>query len=83
MNYDEIFDKAIDRLHAEGRYRVFADLERRNGAFPRAMRHGAKMNVGEGGDAEQNLDSTDVGVSDCGSWPGVRGEELNASRAKV
>ena len=27
MNYDHIFDQAIDRLHEEGRYRVFADLE--------------------------------------------------------
>ena len=31
MNYDQIFDKAIDRLHAEGRYRVFIDILRNKG----------------------------------------------------
>jgi 5-aminolevulinate synthase len=36
MNYDEIFDKAIDRLHAEGRYRVFIDILRNKGQFPNA-----------------------------------------------
>ncbi len=36
MNYDQVFDKAIDRLHAEGRYRVFIDILRNKGAFPNA-----------------------------------------------
>ena len=36
MNYDAIFDKAIDRLHAEGRYRVFIDILRNKGKFPNA-----------------------------------------------
>ncbi len=36
LNYDQIFDKAIDRLHAEGRYRVFIDILRNKGAFPNA-----------------------------------------------
>lgn len=36
MNYDEIFNKAIDRLHAEGRYRVFIDILRNKGKFPNA-----------------------------------------------
>jgi 5-aminolevulinate synthase len=36
MNYDLIFDKAIDRLHAEGRYRVFIDILRNKGKFPNA-----------------------------------------------
>ena len=39
VNYDQIFDQAIDRLHEEGRYRVFADLERNRGDFPRATHH--------------------------------------------
>ena len=41
MNYDAFFADAIARLKAEGRYRVFADLERRAGAFPAARLHGA------------------------------------------
>ncbi|MGX7895010.1 5-aminolevulinate synthase [Tsuneonella sp. HG222] len=36
MNYDQIFDQAIDRLHAEGRYRVFIDILRNKGMFPNA-----------------------------------------------
>jgi len=37
MNYLRIFDEAIDQLHAERRYRVFADIERIAGSFPRAI----------------------------------------------
>ena len=36
MNYDQIFDQAIDRLHAEGRYRVFIDILRNKGMYPNA-----------------------------------------------
>ncbi len=36
MNYDQIFDAAIDRVHAEGRYRVFIDILRNKGAYPNA-----------------------------------------------
>jgi 5-aminolevulinate synthase len=36
VNYDQIFDQAIDRLHEEGRYRVFIDILRNKGAFPNA-----------------------------------------------
>ncbi len=36
MNYDMIFDQAIDRLHSEGRYRVFIDILRNKGAYPNA-----------------------------------------------
>ena len=39
MNYEQVFEQAIDRLREEGRYRVFADLERHAGDFPRAARH--------------------------------------------
>ena len=37
MNYQRFFEEAIDQLHAERRYRVFADLERIVGQFPRAI----------------------------------------------
>ena len=36
MNYDSIFSAAIDRLHDEGRYRVFIDILRTKGSFPNA-----------------------------------------------
>ncbi|MEQ7872492.1 5-aminolevulinate synthase [Sphingomonas sp. ASV193] len=36
MNYDAIFKSAIDRLHDEGRYRVFIDILRTKGAYPNA-----------------------------------------------
>jgi 5-aminolevulinate synthase len=39
MNFDNFFKDRLDALHAEGRYRVFADLERRCGRFPRAFDH--------------------------------------------
>ncbi|MEZ5754645.1 MAG: 5-aminolevulinate synthase [Paracoccaceae bacterium] len=39
MDFDAIFQGQIDALKAEGNYRVFADLERRCGSFPRAANH--------------------------------------------
>jgi 5-aminolevulinate synthase len=47
MNFDDFFKSRVDALHAEGRYRIFADLERRCGHFPRAFDHrvGAEVTV--------------------------------------
>jgi 5-aminolevulinate synthase len=39
MDYQSVFAAAIAALHAERRYRVFADLERIAGRFPRAIWH--------------------------------------------
>ena len=42
MNYESYFRKQLDGLRKEGRYRVFADLERQVGNFPRATYHSSR-----------------------------------------
>jgi 5-aminolevulinate synthase len=37
VNYDAALSTAIDRLHDEGRYRTFIDIERTRGQFPHAV----------------------------------------------
>ncbi len=39
MNFEAFFKDQLEGLHEEGRYRVFADIERQKGNFPKATRH--------------------------------------------
>src|SRR5881275_1595079 len=42
MDYSNFFGAALNRLHDERRYRIFADLERIAGRFPHAVWHSPK-----------------------------------------
>ena len=41
MDFESFFKSELAGLHQEGRYRVFADLERQRGNFPKATRYNA------------------------------------------
>ena len=47
MDYERYFADAIAGLKAERRYRVFAELERQVGRYPKALAHGPEGSVRE------------------------------------
>lgn len=42
MKFDHLFNEQLDTLKEEGNYRIFAELERQCGQFPRAKSHDAE-----------------------------------------
>ncbi len=42
MDFDNLFQAQLETLKEEGNYRIFAELERQSGAFPRAKCHDAE-----------------------------------------
>lgn len=47
MDFEKFFASSIDEIKEEGRYRVFADLERHSGRFPKAARHNPDGSIGD------------------------------------
>jgi len=45
MNYESFFRSKLDGLRREGNYRIFADLERQAGSFPRATHYRERGSV--------------------------------------
>ncbi len=45
MNYEDIFQNALQDLKEDGNYRVFAELERERGNFPVAKNHGTEPDL--------------------------------------
>ena len=80
MNFDCYFTDPLSALKAEGRYRVFADLKRKAGEFPHAMRHDGAA-VGEVtvwcsndylgmGQHPTVLEAMSVALRECGAGAG-------------
>jgi 5-aminolevulinate synthase len=71
MNYEGFFKQRLNTLRAENRYRVFADIERRCGRFPRAFHHRV------GGDVTVWCSNDYLGM---GQHPAVLEAMINAVR---
>lgn len=80
MDYNALFTEQLDRLREDGNYRVFAELERHSGGFPKATRYRAGRTdevtvwcsndyLGMGQNPQVISAMTDV-ISTCGAGAG-------------
>ncbi|MGB0670845.1 MAG: 5-aminolevulinate synthase [Rhodospirillales bacterium] len=81
MDYDQFFADRIRDLKIEGRYRVFADLERQMGRFPKAWHHRPDGDVREvtvwcsndylgQGQRQECIDAMHEAIDKCGTGAG-------------
>ena len=93
MDYDGFFERSLRGLKDEGNYRVFADLERQRGQFPRATYHGAEgqpdvtvwcsndyLGMGQNADVIAAMQET---ISRCGAGAGGTRNISGTSHAHV
>ncbi len=80
MDFDAMFDAQLNTLKEEGNYRIFAELERQCGAFPRARSHDEEtpdevtvwcsndyLGMGQN---EEIRDVMKAAIDDCGTGAG-------------
>ena len=72
MRYERLFSDAVSKLKDEGRYRVFADLERKVGAFPLAASH-----------SDEGVDDVTVWCSNDYLGQGQNGAVREAMKAAI
>ncbi len=72
VNFDAFFETELNRLRDDGNYRVFADLERMRGSFPKARRH-----------TEAGVDEVTVWCSNDYLGMGQHPATLNAMRDAI
>ncbi|MBT3237995.1 MAG: 5-aminolevulinate synthase [Rhodospirillaceae bacterium] len=81
MDYEKFFSDSIADLKSEGRYRIFCDLERKAGEFPRALNHRPNGEVHEitvwcsndymgMGQNEHTLSAMHEAIDKCGAGAG-------------
>ena len=81
MDYDHLFDQQLSQLKEEGNYRIFAELERCQGNFPRAKNYQSSKKVSEVtvwcsndylgmGQNPEVLASIETALRECGAGAG-------------
>jgi len=81
MDYDHLFDQQLSQLKEEGNYRIFAELERCQGNFPKAKNYQSSKKVSEVtvwcsndylgmGQNPEVLASIETALRECGAGAG-------------